>query len=254
MIKSNIPIIIILLLFVIVFLFTYEKKSLEGFDDNKIPKIIIQTWKDDDPPKKYYNEIASIRKYNPDYKYLFFTDKTIDEFIKDFYPEYYKVFKRLPVNIQKIDFFRYIAVYHYGGFYFDLDMLCLEPLDDLLQYDAVFPQDLTVYERKCLAKMPRYVNICKNKNIKFLVGQYAFGAKKNDPFIKALIDNIANNIDKIAKNKDDSLMFVYETTGPDYVTNVYLDWDDKQNVHILRYQQDQCFGKYAIHNHYGTWK
>jgi mannosyltransferase OCH1-like enzyme len=235
--------------------------QIENFNNNDIPKIIIQTWKTNIIPLKYKNDIYTMRKYNRDYKYLFFNDNDIEVFLKKYYSDtYYKSFKRLPVTIQKIDYFRYIAVYHYGGFYFDLDMKGYYSLDELLNYDSVFPIDENIHKIKC--NKPRYENYCK-KGIKFLLGQYAFGAKPQNDFIKLLIDTIHNSIDyyimeyeKIKNNKNKNLQhqYIYSTTGPDFVTNVYNNYSNKKNIHILHYKHGQFFGKYAKHNFYGTWK
>jgi len=227
----------------------------EEMEESKIPKIMIQTWKDNNIPEKYKPLIESLKKLNPTYKYLFFTDKEIDTFLKKNYPEYYKTYLELPVIIQKIDFFRYIAVYHYGGFYFDLDMSGLKSLDDsLLKHECVFPVDMVIDKSKCEHK--RYTEYC-NIGMDILLGQYAFGAKKGDPFIKELIDNIHKNIIQIKERYlvDKTRSFVYQTTGPDYVTDVYLKYKDKDDIFILHYnEENQYFGEYARHNYFGTWK
>ena len=222
-------------------------------NDEKIPRLIIQTLKNNDIPSKYINSIRSIKRYNPNYKFMFFTDKDIDKFIKEEYPQYYSTYKRLPVIIQKIDFFRYIAVYHYGGIYFDLDMTGLYPLDNILKYECVFPVDTILTPVKCASN--RFKKYC-DKGYDYILGQYAFGAKPKHPFIKALIDGINDNIDKyIQKFKtNQTLHYVYASTGPDYVMNIYLDYKDKNNIHVLEYPVAQYFGKYAKHDHFGTWK
>jgi mannosyltransferase OCH1-like enzyme len=231
---------------------------IDTFSNNEIPKIIIQTWKTKSIPDKYKKDVKSIREYNKDYKFLFFDDDDINDFLKNNYPEYYISYNKLPVKIQKIDYFRYIAIYHYGGFYFDLDMRGLYPLDELLKYDCVFPVDQNINATKC--DKSRYIHYCK-RNMKILLGQYAFGAKPRNEFIKLLIDNIHNNIDKYNEEYNKSinkstnkLQYVYSSTGPDYVTDIYMDYKNKDNINILYYDDAQFFGKYAKHNHYGTWK
>jgi mannosyltransferase OCH1-like enzyme len=65
--------------------------------DQKIPKIIIQTWKTDTVPQRYMKLINTIKETNPDYDYKFFTDETIEDFFKQFYPEYYNTYLNLPL-------------------------------------------------------------------------------------------------------------------------------------------------------------
>jgi len=217
-----------------------------------IPKIIIQTWKTSIIPSKYTKLIDSIKQYNPDYKYLFFTDKEIETFLKVNYPEYHQTYLNLPIKIQRIDFFRYVAIYHYGGFYMDLDMNCLKSFDDLLKYNCIFPVDEFIADSMC--KLPRYKTIC-DKGQYFLLGQYAFAAAPRDPFIKNIIDVIHANIDRYVKNviynSDD---YVYKTTGPDFVTNVYINYPEKKDIFVLSNGKRQYFGDYAKHNFFGTWK
>jgi mannosyltransferase OCH1-like enzyme len=253
---------ILFLILVIIFLMFYllnnllKEKSItyENFENNTIPKIIIQTWKTKIIPNKYKNDINSIKKFNSDFQFLFFSDEDIDFFINKNYPQYYDTYNKLPIKIQKIDFFRYIAIYHYGGFYLDLDMTGFYPLKDILKYDCVFPIEQKISKTKC--NMKRFKNFC-DKNVNIILGQYAFGAKPNNKFIKTLIDEIDKNIDLYIDkyNKDgQTLEYVYASTGPDFVTNVYINYKDKNNIHTLDYNLSHYFGKYAKHNHYGTWK
>jgi len=245
--------------------FKIKKFDINHFDIvnnyNKIPQIIIQTWKDENIPIKYKSDIESVIKFNPNYQYIFFTDNQIDLFLKSIYPEYWKTYQKLPIKIQRIDFFRYIAIYHYGGFYLDLDIECYENLDSLLQYSCVFP--LEQYIDNCSPEEIRLRYFCDNNNL-FLLGQYAFGAESKNGFIKYLIDNIHLNIDKYLEeyNKkiddNDTYMnvYVYQTTGPDFCTRLYMGYPDRSQIKILVASDKKCnqFGNYAEHKTYGTWK
>jgi len=220
--------------------------------ENKIPKIIIQTWKTNNVPQRYMSLIESVKINNPDYKYLFFTDENIDEFFKTYYPTYYTTYLNLPVKIQKIDFFRYVAIYHYGGFYLDLDMNVMKPFDSLLDRTCIFPVDEYIDVRLC--KHRRYKPYC-DQGQTFLLGQYAFAASPKHPFIKLLIDKIHNNINKYIKSVNfASEDYIYKTTGPDFVTDVYMTYNNKKDITILDVGRRQYFGNYAQHNYFGTWK
>ena len=176
---------VIIILIAIIFIFSFYDK-VENFVNDGIPMIIIQTWKDKDIPERYKGCIASVKKYNKNFRYIFMTDGDIEDFLIKNYREYYDTYRRLPIKIQKIDFFRYIAVYHYGGFYLDLDMTVLKPFDGLLKDRCVFPVDQYIGKR---CGMSRYRGFCE-KGMDRLVGQYAFGARRGDKFIKKLIDTV----------------------------------------------------------------
>ena len=47
-----------------------------------IPKIIHQTWKTDIPPSKWIPFIEKVKKLNPEWEYILWTDADNDEFVK----------------------------------------------------------------------------------------------------------------------------------------------------------------------------
>lgn len=262
--------IIIIIIALIFYLFYLYRKDTEYFDivtkNSSKKQNIIQTWKNNKIPYKYHPGIKSLKNYNPDYNFIFFTDTDIEVFLKNNYPEYYKTYLLLPYKIQKIDFFRYVAVYHFGGYYFDLDISANDKLDKLNTNNniAYFPIDMHINEYNY--EQPRFN---KYADLGFLVGQYAFYAPKYHPFIKSLIDGIYNNIQMYISEKtnNEQLLanpkvleqYIYDTTGPDYVTQQfikYMSTTDYKNypVNILHHPLNQKFGKYASHNYFGTWK
>lgn len=230
--------------------------------ETKIPKRIFQIWKTWDVKYdnyKYDHLIKNIKKINPEYEHVFFKDNEIDTFLYNNYPDYYKTYLRLPIKIQKLDFFRYVLLYHYGGIYLDLDMDVKTKFDEILKYECVLPIEQTIND--CHAD--RFKFACGYKS-NFLLSNYAFACEKNCKFVKQLIDNIHNNIDEIIENsnyieKDMNNNFVYETTGPDYITKEYLDYIDNNgdnNILLLNNPKndDHVFGIYAKHLYFGDWK
>ena len=227
-----------------------------------IPKRIIQVWFDKHPkrqtdnsrkyPKKFDKYVETVKQMNPDYEYMFFDKDQAEFFLQQHYPHYYSTYLRLPVFIQKIDFFRYIAIYHYGGFYMDLDIQSLLPLDEkIIQHKAVFPVDEYVIAEA--QHMKRFRRFHKN-GIDFLLGQYAFGAVAGHAFIKRLADKIHDNIDTYERLVEPGEQYVYSTTGPDFVADQYMDFTEKEDIFILDNGKRQMFGDYGKHEYVGTWK
>lgn len=207
---------------------------------------IIQTWKTDNIPEHYKNFIFNLRGSNSENNFLFFTDYSIKIFIQVNFPQYYETFLNLKYKIQQIDFFRYLAIYHHGGLYLDLDMNITKNMDDLDKSVCNFPIEI------------------KNADGSILLGNYAFYAPKGDPFIKHIIDNIANppiSEDEIKfaqdnHSDDKEHVYVYYTTGPELVTRAYWSYEDRASIKLLEpetYQND-CFGKYGRHCSFGSWK
>lgn len=207
---------------------------------------IIQTWKDIRVPYTCFNFIEKLKSLNANYKYFFFTDSDIVNFVKSFYPEYFDVFKRFKYKIQQIDFFRYLAIYHYGGIYLDIDMEINQSFDDM---------DFTV------CNFP----IEYKTDTEFTIGNYAFYAPEKHPFLKHIIDNIIINADAdlsiIEKDQDNSVdnrecVYIYSTTGPIFIKNCYLKYENKNDVLLLEPEIFEAgrFGKYGKHNEFGYWK
>ena len=112
----------------------------------------------------------------------------------------------------------------------------------------------------------------KSQNFNKTLGNYAFYAPVNSPFIKKIIDNIAtqridNSVIEAAKplyERETTAEFineseccrVYYTTGPLLVTQSYLDHPQKDDVVLL--ESDPfvpfSFGNYASHKMNSTWK
>src|ERR1700676_4750324 len=105
----------------------------------RIPKRIIQTGKHTQLPLRSRAMATNLKLLNPDFEYLFFDNDGVQLFIDKEFPQYRSVFDSFQFPIQRYDFFRYLAVYHHGGFYFDLDVLLASGLSDLLEFGCVFP-------------------------------------------------------------------------------------------------------------------
>lgn len=242
---------------------TINKKEATAIET--IPRIIIQVWvqKNGGPPMIPANQVQYMNKFrelNPSFQHMFFNGSDIEQFFKDNYLGYYDTYMRLPIFIQKLDFFRYLAIYHYGGFYFDMDVEPLKPLDDdILNHSAVFPVDEYASALDCQnPRMNSYCLVGQN----FLLGQYAFGTTAKHPFMKFLVDKIKQNLDNYIKtaelinqsNRGTLHYFVYKTTGPDFITDCYVQYKNKEQLYILSTGKRQVFGDYAEHRLSGGWK
>jgi len=277
-----------LLFFFVVYVIERNRAHLgdlasSNISDNLIPMVIVQLGKGNG------THDSSLRRTNPGFEFLYFNDDDINKFLSLNYPEFLKSFQRLPLKIMKIDFFRYIAILHFGGFYFDQDVEGVKPLDENIRnHDAVFPVDTYLDLNKCKISdryNSRFKEFCVNGSpiVAFLLGQYAFGAKKQNSFIKSLVHHIHNHAEQyntiFNNNSIGDYNYVYKTTGPDFVTSVYVDspTTNKNGVFVLKKEpwmiwetffapilgekKDRSrtnpyryFGNYAVHLNRGSWK
>lgn len=197
---------------------------------------------------------------NPDFEYHFFDDADVDAFIREHFPQYRDVFNGFKYRIQQVDFFRYLAIYHFGGFYFDLDVLLFEGLEKLLRFGCVFP-----FERIGISAYFK-----KKYNMHWDIGNYAFAAKKRHPFLEKIIENCCRTqkdfgyVKSILKSMPAILRkenYALCTTGPLLVTKTYAENCQLHSEVKILMPEDICdrrnwnkFGEYGLHLMNGSWR
>jgi hypothetical protein len=188
-----------------------------------IPKLILQTWRTSSLPPKFHAAARRVRQLHPDFAYVLFTDEDIVSFVRERCPSWRALFESLAhAPIQRVDLFRYLATYHYGGFYLDLDVHLAQPLHVLLGHRAVFP-----FER--LVEGTAHASLRTSTSSSTLVGQYAFGACAGHPFLLAILRSVAKaHTDPawarvpVAPPDGDDKTVLY-TTGPALVTRAFFE-------------------------------
>lgn len=204
--------------------------------------------------------VSNVRLHNPDFEYLFFDNAAVEKFIDTEFPEYRALFDGFRYRIQKYDFFRYLAVYRYGGFYFDLDVLLEKGVSALLEYGCVFSFEGLTYSR----------HLREKHGLDWEIGNYAFGAAAGHPFLKAVIDNcvkaqkepawLAPMMQDLPLLSKQDFEVLY-TTGPGLVTRTFAERPDlAQSVKVL-FPDNVCdfkswnhFGDYGVHLMDASWR
>ena len=187
--------------------------NLLTYKDNMIPKIIHQTWKDKKIPQEWKSSVNRCKKLHYGYKYILWTDKMMENFVKRVYPVIWPLYRSYKYHIQRCDVFRYLVLYHYGGIYLDLDTYCKKKLDGLLKHECV------------LTETPQGG-----------LSNYFIMSTRKNKFMKYCIDHLE-------QYKDVGTLFgkhfhVMATSGPWFVTQMYRTYpthlnDNKNKIHIL---------------------
>ncbi len=226
---------------------------------SRIPKRIIQTGKS---PLSLLQQAAvlNVKLSNPDFEYLFFDDRKVEEFLRNECPEYRETIESFQYPIQKFDFFRYLAIYRYGGFYFDLDVFLASSLSSLLDFECVFSfEDLN---------MSRFLR--QNYGMDWAIANYAFGAAPEHPFLKAVIENcvraqqdpgwvkpMMRGIPRVLH----SVFRVLNTTGPTVVSRTLAENPALAKSITILFPDDvcdsrnrHCFGHFGVHLMDASWR
>jgi inositol phosphorylceramide mannosyltransferase catalytic subunit len=226
----------------------------------QIPKRIIQTGKHAHQPLRNRAMMANVRLLNPDYEYLFFDEERVQAFISQEFPQYRTIFDSFQFPIQRYDFFRYLAVYLHGGFYFDLDIMLGSGLSDLLESGCVFPFEGLTFSHFLRTQY----------KMDWEIGNYAFGAAAGHPFLEAVINNCvrAHKDPSWAKPMMRGMPFlpkaeciVLNTTGPGLISRTLAENPDLAKMVRVLFPEDVCdvrtwnrFGDVGIHFMEGSWR
>lgn len=226
-----------------------------------IPKRIIQIWGGErEMPLLGRAAAANMRLLNPDFEYLLFDDERMQGFVDEHFPDYRNVFDSFSRPIHRYDFFRYLAVYELGGFYFDTDVFLASSVFELLEHGCVFP-----FERLTWSDYLRY-----QYGMDWEIGNYAFGAIAGHPFLGAIIDNcvraqkdkkwrdaVTNPLPRLLRQ---DLEVIY-STGPGMVSRTFAECPHASRWVTVLFPENVCdraswdlFGAYGVHLGAGGWR
>ncbi len=121
----------------------YDKDVVKYANSNstrpRIPRVIHQimaytkTW-GQDVPQQWNASYQSVLAQNVgEFEHHLWTDEEMHMFIQKHEPEFYKnTYITYKYDMQRVDSFRYVLLYHFGGIYVDMDNGCNRPFKDLL--------------------------------------------------------------------------------------------------------------------------
>lgn len=192
-------ILVLLFLIIITFLYLYFKKDnyLEYkvknvvHEDFTVPKIIHQIWFQgyDNLGKEMKDLIKHNLELNPGWKYMFWDENKINDFIKNNEDSYvYEAYMKInPVfKAMKSDLARYIIINHFGGVYLDIKVKILNKLDSFIDNSKFNISDGLLF----FHPIPSFLKY--NKGYEY--SQFSIISPKHFHLIRILINEVCNNI------------------------------------------------------------
>ena len=105
-----------------------------------IPRTVHQTWRSVELPLlfKKIHEINTKVMSNFEFNLWCHSpgSQQIDDFIKKEYPDIFEIYNKTKYGVQKADIARLAILHKYGGVYYDLDILCLKNIEELIDFDS----------------------------------------------------------------------------------------------------------------------
>ena len=182
-----------------------------SFVHQNIPRVIYQTYKNNNINKDLYKNVESWINLNPSYQYEFYDDQRIRQFLLTEYgKKYVERFDSIKVGASKSDYFRILIIYKYGGVYADLDNRLLKPL-----YHIIKPEDTEILHKQRNNWYDTHVLMMSPKN----------------KLLYECIQIINNNIDNKTKGT------AINVTGPEILRKIIKtqNYQPKKIIHQSEY-------------------
>jgi mannosyltransferase OCH1-like enzyme len=155
-----------------------------------IEKNIFQSWHTNVLHPLVQSKIDSFKKMNSEYTYHLYNDDDMDNFVNEhFKGEIAECYNRLNIIVARVDLWRYLVLYKYGGVYLDMDSSIEKPLKELIKDDD-----------------DAIITAEGNSN---LYVQWALIFSKQHPILKRTIELVVCNIKNNSYPND-----IHKTTGP----------------------------------------
>tara|TARA_B100001939_G_scaffold186040_1_gene160231 strand:- start:2195 stop:2983 length:789 start_codon:yes stop_codon:yes gene_type:complete len=104
-----------------------------------IPRKIFQTFEHGNFEPQFQYIVNDWKLENPDYEYHFYNAEDRQIFMKHYFSgKVYDAYTRIKPGAFKSDLWRYCVLYVHGGFYIDIDSICLGTLDMFVKKDTEF--------------------------------------------------------------------------------------------------------------------
>lgn len=176
-----------------------------------IPKKLHFTYKTDDLPKIYQENLARWKDFCPDWEIYYYSNEKVYEFFNEYFPKYSEEIAKIKHGVVLADLFRYAVLYIHGGMYSDIDTIPLKRIPKKwLDMESVLGYEYQPSKYLCMT-IPSYS--------KDTLCQWSFLSRKGHPLFKEVLENC------IAKLKEKNFKFalakeILETTGPILFTEV----------------------------------
>lgn len=234
---------------------------------DKIPKIIHQIWSETYKPLPESLRILSEtwQEHYPEWEYIFWNNKKINEFVQGCYPQYWDIFNKFPYDVQRWDAIRYLILDKMGGMYVDFDYESLIPIDKLIE-------DKTC----CFSLEPKsHIKVFKRK-VDDVFNNALMLNTPGHPFMRKVVETVFSEVMLHYDAPKD--ICVYNTTGPWILIDLYYDLPEKEQQQIylipakyvtpfdlpqayrfrigdMSAELENCLEEaYAVHYFWGNWR
>ncbi len=181
-----------------------------------IEKNIFQSWHTKQLHPVIQQKITDrFKELNSDYTYYLYDDNDMDNFVNQhFNGEISECYNKLNIIVAKVDFWRYLVLYKYGGVYLDMDSSINKPLNELIK-----PEDQAIITAE--GGFPPHR----------LYVQWSLVFSKGHPILKKTIELICSNIKNNRYPNN-----IHKMTGPSVYTEAINEINKELFNNIIDHQ------------------
>ncbi|KAI8844041.1 nucleotide-diphospho-sugar transferase [Chytriomyces cf. hyalinus JEL632] len=198
----------------------------------QIPTTIHQTYKTAARDKIEPSRLAYMDTWitmNRGFQYRLWTDSEMWSFVTTFYPRrIQKAYDKLPMIVQKSDFFRYLVLYKYGGYYTDTDTRCARHVN-------WWRMDHETDDVEFIAGLEWYIAPPDFPDTPISITNWAFASAPGHVVLNRTVEAITDRVLTATAEELRDVTNVVEITGPLQFTKI-----------ILRYLSDKGWGYAAL--------
>jgi len=189
----------------------------------EIPQIIHQIWFGiDEPLPEHFRLFGETwKEFHPDWKYEFWDNDRVNDFIMEYYPQYWDTYLCFQYDIQRFDAVRYLILDKIGGMYVDFDTECLKPHDALIAGKTC-----------CFSMEPEKHRLRFNKPVYF--NNALMASVPEHPFMKEIIKTVFSYTPNIEEfTSEQRFMEIMNSTGPLALTEIYEKYHNKEQIFLI---------------------
>jgi mannosyltransferase OCH1-like enzyme len=206
-----------------------------------IPRVVHQTAPSRQLSPFERSLLQRSRHRNPGWEFRLWDDADNRALFESHFPDRLDAYDGLPFGVMRADIARYAYMAAEGGFYIDTDYELLRPLDQFADFDLVLP----------VSREPGSAD-------GFRLGNAILGSEPGNEFWVTLLDRAFAD----PRSKKCTVNDIEDTTGPDFLTRVYLERADGWGAHTPERHLFHPAGRpsrraepsYGIHYTQGSWR
>ena len=238
----NITYIVIGIIILLSLIFPHKyfiNRAIPDVKDNKIPKVMYQTYKDKNVPSIIKERWL---KLNPEYEYHLYDDNDCYNFLIKYYTKEYADFFKYKIKDGPIksDFWRVCILYQFGGIYADIDIVPNVPIDKFVDSDTTLytcitdpkldENNLNPHFIATIPKNPLILD-CINIYIREKINtEYSYLGWSITTILYNIITNFSNNYNLNPgkyKIEDQTIQFSQEVCPDDSIKTCFIKQNDK---------------------------